>query len=431
MSMSPAHPTMQPRAPVAATEASGVSGNRGTRTSTVSPLRDESQGRGAVELPAPRLRDLVLVLAKHGKLLLGGPVAAALIATVVVLLIPNMYTATARILPPQQQQSAAAALLGQLTGLAAASGGSLALRSQGDMFVAMLKSRTVADNLVQQFDLRSVYGEDTVTDARKRLAGRTDVSNGRDGVIKIDVEDRDPKRAADLANAYVAELENLTLKLTVSEAGQRRLFFEKQLLKAKSDLTQAEVALQRFQEKAGLIAPEAQASMTVSIAANLRAQVTAKEVQLSALRAFATKDNPDLVRTEEELATLREQLAKMERDAGKLRGDVLVPVGRAPEVAGEYVQRYRDMKYFETLFQLLAKQYEIARIDEARDAVVVQVLDSAVVPEKKSGPMRALVVLVTALVVLFLALPAALALEAVRNSRAHPGVRNKPAALHA
>jgi capsule polysaccharide export protein KpsE/RkpR len=295
----------------------------------------------------------------------------------------------------------------------------------------MLKSRTVADNLVQQFDLRSVYGEDTVTDARKRLSGRTEVSNGRDGVIRIDVDDRDAKRAADLANAYVAQLENLTLRLTVSEAGQRRLFFEKQLLKAKSDLTEAEVALQRFQEKAGLIAPEAQASMTVSIAANLRAQVTAKEVQLSALRAFATKDNPDLVRTGEELATLREQLAKMERDAGKLRGDVLVPVGRAPEVAGEYVQRYRDMKYFETLFQLLAKQYEIARIDEARDAVVVQVLDNAVVPEKKSGPKRAIIVLIVGLAALFLAVPGALIAEGLRNVRAQPEGRAKLAMLRA
>jgi uncharacterized protein involved in exopolysaccharide biosynthesis len=429
--MSPAHPSIDSRALGAAAEGSSVTGSAGIRTGTVSPLRDENQGRGVLEPREPRLLDLALVLAKHKRLLLGGPLAAALIAMLVALLVPNMYTATARILPPQQQQSAAAALLGQLSGLAAASGGSLALRSQSDVFVAMLKSRTVADNLVQQFDLRRVYGEDTVTDARKRLGGRTEVSNGRDGVIRIDVEDRDPKRAADLANAYVAELENLTLKLTVSEAGQRRLFFEKQLLKAKSDLTEAEVALQRFQEKAGLIAPEAQASMTVSIAANLRAQVTAKEVQLSALRAFATKDNPELVRTEEELATLREQLAKMERDAGKLRGDVLVPVGRAPEVAGEYVQRYRDMKYFETLFQLLAKQYEIARIDEARDAVVVQVLDHAVVPEKKSGPMRSLIVLLTALVTLFVAVPAVFALEAFRSSRARPGVYTKPSALRA
>jgi uncharacterized protein involved in exopolysaccharide biosynthesis len=412
-------------------EAASLTGGVGIRAGTVSPLREEAQARGALEPREPRLHDLALVLADHKRLLLGGPVAAALAAALIALLVPNMYTATARILPPQQQQSAAAALLGQLSGLAAASGGSLALRSQSDMFVAMLKSRTVADNLVERFDLRGVYGENTVTDARRRLGWRTEVSNGRDGVIRIDVEDRDPKRAADLANAYVAELESLTLKLTVSEAGQRRLFFEKQLLKAKSDLTEAEVALQRFQEKAGLIAPEAQASMTVSIAASLRAQVTAKEVQLSALRAFATKDNPDLVRTEEELATLREQLAKMERDAGRLRGDVLVPVGRAPEVAGEYVQRYRDMKYFETLFQLLAKQYEIARIDEARDAVVVQVLDHAVMPEKKSGPMRSLIVALTALVTLFLAVPAAFALEAFRNSRAQPSVRTKPAALRA
>jgi uncharacterized protein involved in exopolysaccharide biosynthesis len=159
------------------------------------------------------------------------------------------------------------------------------------------------------------------------------------------------------------------------------------------------------------------------VAANLRAQVTAKEVQLSALRSYATKDNPELVRTQEELATLRSQLARLEQDAGKLRGDVLVPTGRAPEVAVEYVQRFRDMKYYETLYQLLAKQYEVARIDEARDAAVIQVLDAAVVPERKSGPMRSLIVAVAGLIALFVSVPAALVTDALRNAQARRGAR--------
>jgi uncharacterized protein involved in exopolysaccharide biosynthesis len=366
-----------------------------------------SVGSGVIDLP--RLWN------RHRRSMLGLPLAATVVAAVALQFVPNSYTATARILPPQQNQSAAAALLGQLSGLAGLTGNSLGLKSQSDIFLAMLKSRTVADNLIQRFDLRQVYDADTVTDARKRLAGRTDISSGRDGVIKVDVVDRDPQRAADLANAYVAELEALTLRLAVSEAGQRRVFFEKQLHKAKSDLAEAEIALQRFQEKHGLFAPEAQASLTVSMAASLRAQVTAKEVQLSALRAYATKDNPELVRTEEELATLRGQLAKMDRDAGRLKGDVLVPMGRASEVAVEYVQRYRDRAYYETLYQLLAKQYEIARIDEARDAMVVQVLDQAIVPEKKSGPKRLLISLVVGLTALVLAVAAALVREARRK----------------
>jgi uncharacterized protein involved in exopolysaccharide biosynthesis len=352
---------------------------------------------------------------RHRRLIVGLPLAASLVAALALQFVPNTYTATARILPPQQSQSAAAALLGQLSGLAGLTGNSLGLKSQSDVFVAMLKSRTVADSLIQRFDLRQAYDADTVTDARKRLAGRTAISSGRDGVIRVDVDDREPQRAAELANGYIAELEALTLKLAVSEAGQRRVFFEKQLNKAKSDLVAAEVALQKFQEKHGLIAPEAQASATVSIAAGLRAQVTAKEVQLSALRAYATKDNPELVRTEEELAALRGQLARMERDAGKLQGDVLVPTGRAPEVTVEYVQRYRDRAYYETLYQLLAKQYEIARIDEARDAMVVQVLDQAVAPEKKSGPKRLLLSLVAGLTALVIAVAAAMVLEATRR----------------
>jgi uncharacterized protein involved in exopolysaccharide biosynthesis len=367
------------------------------------------------DTPANAALDLARVWRRHKRLIVGLPLAAALIAALVLQFVPNSYTATARILPPPQSQSAAAALLGQLSGLAGLAGNSLGIKSQSDVFVAMLKSRTVADSLIQRFDLRQVYDAETLTDARKRLAGRTAISSGRDGVIRVDVEDREPQRASDLANGYVAELEALSLKLAVSEAGQRRVFFEKQLAKAKGELAQAEIALQKFQEKHGLIAPEAQASATVSIAAGLRAQVTAKEVQLSALRAYAAKNNPELVRTEEELAALRGQLARMERDGGKLQGDVLVPTGRAPEVTVEYVQRYRERAYYETLYQLLAKQYEVARIDEARDAMVVQVLDAAVVPEKKSGPKRLLISLVAALTALVIALAVALLIEAPRR----------------
>jgi tyrosine-protein kinase Etk/Wzc len=382
---------------------------------------DESQGEEDVSL-----LDVVLVLARQKRLLLGLPFVAAVIAAIVVLMLPKSYTATARVLPPQQTQPSATALLSQLGGLAAVAGGaSLGLKNPSDIFVAMLKSRTVADAVIEKFDLARVYDEKLLTDMREKLADRTEVTSGRDGVIKIEVEDRDPKRAAAMANEYVAQLERLTFNLAITEGGQRRLFFEKQLIKAKTDLGNAEIALQRFQEKNGIILPEAQANATVAVAAGLRAQVTAKEVQISALRAFATDSNPDLVRTEQELSSLRGQLAKMERDSGKSRGDVLVSIGRAPEVAVEYVQRYRDMKYFETLYEVLAKQYELARIDEARGATVIQVLDRAVEPDKKSGPKRTLIVLITAFSALFVALVAAFFVEAIRNAKQEPGTRMK------
>jgi uncharacterized protein involved in exopolysaccharide biosynthesis len=367
------------------------------------------------------LLDIAIVLAKHKRLVLGLPFAAAVVAAMIVMIVPNTYTATAKILPPQQSQSNAAALLGHLGVLGAGAGSALGLKNPNDVFVAMLKSRTVADRLIEKFDLKRVYDLDLMVDTRKRLELNTAITSGKDGVIKIEVDDHDPARAAALANAYVDELERITLRLAVTEAGQRRVFFEKHLQQARHDLTGAEIELRKFQEATGLIDPAGQASLTVSAAAALRAQITAKEVQLGTLRAFATEQNADLVRAEQELASLRMQLAKMQRAAGSERGDVLVSIGKAPGVSIEYVKKYRDVKYFETLYELLAKQYELARIDEAKNATVIQVLDEAVPPERKSRPKRRLITLLSLIGAGVVAVLIALVLEAndrVRRSAA-------------
>ena len=371
------------------------------------------------------LLDILIVLAKHKKLILGLPFLAAILAAGISLLMPNWYTATTKILPPQQSQSSAAAMLGQLGALAGGAGQALGIKNPNDTFVAMLKSRTVADNLIQKFGLKSVYDAKLMIYARKELASNTKIASGKDGVITIDVDDKDPKRAADMATAYVEQLRDLTLHLAVGEAGQRRLFFETQLKKSKDDLARAEVDLKQFQQKTGLIDPRGQAGLTVSAAASLRAQITAREVQLAAMRTFATEQNPEMLRTQEELSSLRSEMARMEKNSSTDKGDVLTPVGKAPEVGLEYIRKYRDVKYYETLFELLAKQYEIARIDEAKDATVIQVLDHAVEPEKKSKPKRALITILTALVAGFLALIWAFIREAGQRARQDP---NNPSA---
>ena len=366
------------------------------------------------------LLDILIVLAKHKKLILGLPFLAALITAGITLLMPNWYTATTKILPPQQSQSSAAAMLGQLGALAGVAGGSLGIKNPNDVFVAMLKSRTIADAIIERFKLKELYDEKYLQDTRKELGNNVSISSGKDGVITVEVDDKDPKRAADMANTYVEELEKLTLKLAVGEAGQRRLFFEKRLKQAKDDLTQAEIELTKYQKQKGVIDPKGQAGLTISAAAALRAQITAKEVQLASLRSNATSENPDLRRAQEELASLRVEMAKISRGGSGEIGDVLVSMGKAPEEGAEYFRRFRDMKYYETLYQLLAKQYEVAKIDEAKDAALIQVLDKAITPERKTKPKRLLIALLTGIVAGFLGMLWAFVKEALDRARHEP-----------
>ena len=371
------------------------------------------------------LLDLLIVLAKHKRLVFGFPLAAAIVAAIVSFVWPNTYTATAKILPPQQSQSNAIAILGQLGAIGQLGGSSLGLKNPSDIFVAMLKSRTVSDAIVKRFELQKQYDRELLVDARRALEKRRDVSVTRDGVITIEIEDRDPARAAEMANGFVDELEKLTLTLAVTEASQRRLFFEKQLAQSKENLGNAEVALTTFLQKSKLVAPEGQAQLTVAAAASLRAQITAREVQLVAMRSFATEQNPDLARVQQEVAGLKAQLARMEKEAYGGQGDVLVSLGQAPETAVEYLHRVRDLKYNETLFQLLARQFEAAKIDEAKNATLIQVLDKAIQPERRTSPKRTLIVLVTGAMAFLLAVIAAYLLEYLARSKQDPVSRRQ------
>ncbi len=367
--------------------------------------------RGDVEIPKDNppvaeedeisLLDLLIVLAKHKRFVLGVPLAAAIAASVVSLLLPNIYTATTRLLPPQQSASATSALLNQLGGalggLGGVAGGALGVRNPNDLYVGMLKSRTVADNLISRFELGKVYDTEYASDTRKRLEKETTVAGGRDGIITIEVDDRDPKRAADLANAYVDELMKLTKILAVTEASQRRLFFEHQLVQAKENLISAEIAARQGLQKGGLAQVDAQGRSMIAVTARLRAEISVKEVQLGAMRAFAAEGNPELQRTQQELEALRRELARIEGSFPV----VATGKGDAPGTSGlDNLGRLRDVKYYEFLYELLAKQYELAKIDEAKDATIVQVMDTAIEPDRKSKPKRSLIVLLSLLVAL-------------------------------
>jgi tyrosine-protein kinase Etk/Wzc len=362
--------------------------------------------------------DLLIILAKHWRIVLGVPLVVAVAAAIISLLLPNMYAGITRILPPQQSGTAASALLSQLGGamggLAGAAGGALGLRSPNDLYVGMLKSRTVADNLIARFELRKVYTQELQSDTRNSLQSNTMITAGKDGIITIEVDDRDPKRAADLANAYVEELMKLTRILAVTEASQRRLFFENQLVQAKDNLVAAEIAARLGLQKGGLAQADAQGRSMIAVTARLRAEISAKEVQLGAMRTFAAEGNPELQRTQQELEALRRELARVEGSSPVAivrRGDTSTSTGL------DNLSRLRDVKYYEFLYELLAKQYELAKIDEAKDATIIQVMDKAIEPDRKSKPRRSLIVLLSTLVAGLVALIWAFVREAIDSAK--------------
>jgi len=392
-------------------------------------MQDQSKPENFLETPASQsppaddevsLLDLLIVLAKHKRIVLGIPLAAAIAAAIISLLLPNIYTGTTRLLPPQQSASAASALLSQLGGvlggLTGAAGGTLG-RNPNDLYVGMLKSRTVADNLIARFELDKVYDQSLQSGVRSTLQGNTTIVAGRDGIIVVEVDDRDPKRAAELANAYVDELMKLTRVLAVTEASQRRLFFERQLLQVKDNLAAAELAARQGLQKGGLAQVDAQGRSMIAVTARLRAEMSAKEVQLGAMRTFAAEGNPELQRTQQELEALRRELARVEGSspiAAVGKGDAKGNTGL------DNLGRLRDLKYHEFLYELLAKQFELAKIDEAKDATIIQVMDKAIEPDRKSRPRRTLIVFMWTLLALFAAVVWAFVREAATRARADP-----------
>lgn len=379
-------------------------------------MRNETAGGDAgVAEDEISLLDLALALAEHWKLLIFGPLLAGLTALSIAFVIPPTFTATAVILPPQQQQSAAAAALQSLGALAGVAGGAAGIKNPADQYVALMKSTRVSDRIIDAFGLMEVYQADFREDARKALANNVNIAAGKqDGLIRIEVDDRDPQRAAAMANRYVEELRTLMNELAVTEAQQRRRFFEEKLAEARERLTQAQTALQASGINEGALRAEPRAA--ADRYASLRAQVTAAEVRLQAMRAYLTEQAPEFQRALAELTALRQQLARAEAD-------------NAQAAVGGYIDLYRDFKYAETLFDLFARQYELARVDESREGHLVQVVDAAQPPERKSKPKRALVAVLTTLVTGFVLMLAVLVRSAWRNAARDPESAAKMARL--
>jgi tyrosine-protein kinase Etk/Wzc len=321
-------------------------------------------------------------------------------------MLPSRYTAVTVLMPPAQNSSVSTALMGQLSsagGLASLAGSSIGLKNPSEMFVSLFRSRTVEQAMVQRFDLKRRYHAKKDSQALKAFEVHTSVDVGvKDGLLRVTAWDTDPNEASALANGYVDQFRHLSEHLAISEASQRRAFFEQQLLEAKGNLTTAEEALKHTEQSTGVLQIDSQARSLIESAAMLRAQIGAKEVELQGIRTYATDNNPLVVQAEQELVALRSQLAGLagsDQDSGQ---GLIVPKGRVPEAGLEYLRRLRDVKYYETVSELIAKQYEIAKLDEAKQGATIQVVDPAVPPDSRSYPKRTLTVLLAAFAALLL-----------------------------
>lgn len=341
--------------------------------------------------------DLLIVLANRKRTIFFVTVGFAIASIIVSLLLPVRYTATVTLLPPQQNSSLSTQLssqfgsLGSMAMLAAGGGG--LLKSANDMYASMFRSHTVEDAMIERFGLMREYHTRYLTDARKAFEHHTVIDgSGKDGLIHISVEDHDARRAAEMANGYVDQFRDLSEHLAITEAGQRRLFFERQLQQVNQNLENAEDALRETEQKTGLIQLDSQARALIESAAALRAQIAAKEVQIQGMQTYATGENAQLIEAQQELDSLRTQLAKLGGTEDS-SGSIIVPKGQMTQASLEYVRKLRDVKYYETIFNILAQQFELAKLDEAKEGALIQVVDPAIPPDKRSFPNRSFIVI--------------------------------------
>jgi tyrosine-protein kinase Etk/Wzc len=366
--------------------------------------------------------DLLILLTRRKRFIIITMGVFVGVSAIIALLLPFRFTATTVILPPQNQ-SAGTALMSQLSGpmasLAASSG--LGIKNPNDMYVAMFKSRTVEDAMVQRFDLMTEYHAKRRSDARKAFESQSDIeNNAKDGLIRISVTDRDPRRAAEMTNAYVEEYRKLSGTLAITEASQRRLFFEEQLAQAKDNLANAEEALKKTEQTTGIIQMDSQARALIESATSLRAQIAAKEVEIHAMRSFASDGNPDLQLAEQQLAGWQAQLSHLTGNRSGTEDDLLLSKGQVPGAGLEYVRKLRDVKYYDSIFELLAKQFEMAKLDEARQGALIQVVDPAIPPDRRSSPKRIFIVLVATMAGFIIAMFWVLVTAAFASAQKNP-----------
>lgn len=372
----------------------------------------DSIPKGSKKDGSPSLLDILITLAGQKRLIFKVTVACSLLSLVVSFLLPVRYTAKATVLPPRQNSALDAMMssdfgggssqMSGLGGIAALADAGLGLGNPNDRYVGMFNSRIVEDSVIQSLGLMKEYHKKHLSDARKKLENRTDITgDGKDKLIHISVEDPSPQRAVEIVDAYIKYFRDLQSQLAVSEASQRESFFERQLVQAKNNLANAEEAMKQTEETTGLIQLNSQAAALIGTASSLRGQIAAREMMIQGMQTYATGQNSRLIEAQQELGSLRAQLAKL-GGSEESKDGLIVPKGLVPRAGLEYVRKLRDVKYYETIFTILAHQYELAKLDEAKAGAITQVVDPAILPDKRSFPKRTLIVIGATVVGLFI-----------------------------
>jgi uncharacterized protein involved in exopolysaccharide biosynthesis len=330
-----------------------------------------------------------LLLRKHIRRNLFFAAAGFLLMLGLMLTTKVKYSATAVLLIPQNNPSASSLALQMATGGLGMAGMSLlGGGGQYQVYEDILRSRTVAYRLIEQYNLVKLYKAKDEEAAKKILASQTKLVSEKEGMISVSVEDTDPKRAADIANSYLSELDRMNQELAITSAGQQRAYFEREMVKEKNALEDAEVDLKRTQEQAGILVPQSQALAHLSAIETTRAQIRLRQIELGSVMQGATTQNPRVVQLRAEIDSLEAQLNAMQKGGGgPVEG---TPSSKVPEISLEYLRKAREVKFHEALFELLARQYEIAKQEEGKTISMIQVLDKAIPPEHKSWPPRTL-----------------------------------------
>ena len=356
------------------------------------------------------LLDYFIVLAKYSRLIIYTTLAMTVLTYLVLFILPDKYIATARLLPPQQNLTMSGQLMeliggGVKPGSIPGSGlaGLIGLKSPADLYVGIMTGDTVADRIIEQFKLKKIYKKKTLVDTRKALSKKVNINlSKKDSLIYVEVTDKSAQRAADMANAFVAGLDQLLQRLAVQDAKGRLAFMEKELTATNAKLTKAEEDLRSFSEKNSVIQIDTQAKGMLQYIAQLRAEIDAKEVQVQVMRQQATPYNYDVVRLETQVKGLKDKLQATEKQWDQTcMGDVCLATSKMPKLGLEYIRFYREVKFQETLYQLYTKMVEIARLDLVKNVAVVQVVDQALPPDKKSNK-RMLPALLAGIAILFI-----------------------------
>lgn len=355
------------------------------------------------EASSINLLDYLHVLVKGKKIIVISTVAFALAAAAYSLSLPNVYTATTLIVAGDDDKGSIAGVMAQFGGLASLAGGTaFGAPTKVDLYITMLGTNSIKDPIIDRFKLMEIYQSKLRSGAYNALNRNVNVSSGKkDGVITISVDDKDPKRAAAIANAYVEELGNMTLRLNLAGAKDNRSFLEGRLSAAKNDLANAEDALKAFQQKNKAVSVTDQAQASIQVVAALKSQLISAEVQLNTLRSQLTDSSSEVKNVKATISNLRSQIAGLE--ANHLKSSI-PSIGSIPELGQEYVRLLRNFKVQEALVETLTKQYEMVKLTESKDVSPIQVIQKATVPEQKSKPVRSKLVLLGGLAGFFISM---------------------------